>query len=75
MARIYLETTIISFYHNVRTEPEMVARQTGLAVGLTLNWWGRMNSCQVLPFRLNSKPVSEAKGDAGIAWEIPATRP
>ncbi len=27
MARIYLETTIISFYHNVRTEPEMVARQ------------------------------------------------
>jgi hypothetical protein len=27
MARIYLETTIISFYHNARVEPEMVARQ------------------------------------------------
>lgn len=27
MARIYIETTVISFYHNVRTEPEMVARQ------------------------------------------------
>ncbi|MFN0019098.1 MAG: type II toxin-antitoxin system VapC family toxin [Pirellulaceae bacterium] len=27
MARIYIETTIVSFYHNVRTEPEMLARQ------------------------------------------------
>ncbi len=27
MARIYIETTIVSFYHNVRTEPEMIARQ------------------------------------------------
>lgn len=27
MARIYIETTIISFYFNVRAEPEMVARQ------------------------------------------------
>ncbi len=27
MARIYLETTIISFYFNGRTEPEMVARE------------------------------------------------
>lgn len=27
MARIYLETTVISFYFNVRSEPEMVARE------------------------------------------------
>jgi len=27
MARIYLETTVISFYFNARPEPEMVARQ------------------------------------------------
>ena len=27
MARIYLETTVISFYYNVRSEPEMIARQ------------------------------------------------
>ena len=27
MARIYIETTVISFYYNVRPQPEMVARQ------------------------------------------------
>ena len=27
MARIYIETTVISFYFNARSEPEMVARQ------------------------------------------------
>jgi hypothetical protein len=27
MARIYIETTVISFYFNARTEPEMVARE------------------------------------------------
>jgi len=27
MARIYIETTVVSFYFNVRPEPEMVARQ------------------------------------------------
>lgn len=27
MARIYFETTVISFYFNARTEPEMVARE------------------------------------------------
>jgi predicted nucleic acid-binding protein len=27
MARIYIETTVISFYYNARSEPEMVARQ------------------------------------------------
>ena len=27
MARIYIETTIVSFYFNARPEPEMVARQ------------------------------------------------
>ena len=27
MARIYIETTVVSFYYNVRPEPEMVARE------------------------------------------------
>lgn len=27
MARIYIETTVVSFYHNARTGPEMVSRQ------------------------------------------------
>ncbi|MDA0588150.1 MAG: type II toxin-antitoxin system VapC family toxin [Planctomycetota bacterium] len=27
MARIYIETTVVSFYYNARTEPEMIARQ------------------------------------------------
>jgi predicted nucleic acid-binding protein len=32
--RVYIETTIPSFYHEVRTEPEMVARQEW-----TREWW------------------------------------
>lgn len=27
MARIYIETTVFSFYYNARTDPEMVARE------------------------------------------------
>ncbi len=27
MARIYLETTVVSFYYNARTDPEMISRQ------------------------------------------------
>ena len=27
MARIYIETTVVSFYHNARTGPEMISRQ------------------------------------------------
>ena len=34
MARIYIETTIPSFYHEVRSEPEMVARRNW-----TREWW------------------------------------
>ena len=34
MSRIYIETTIPSFYHEVRTEPEMVARRNW-----TREWW------------------------------------
>ncbi|MBU6402957.1 MAG: type II toxin-antitoxin system VapC family toxin [Verrucomicrobia bacterium] len=34
--RVYIETTIPSFYHNVRTEPEMVAR-----MNWTREWWDR----------------------------------
>jgi hypothetical protein len=32
--RVYLETTIPSFYHEVRTEPEMLARRSW-----TREWW------------------------------------
>jgi predicted nucleic acid-binding protein len=32
--RVYIETTIPSFYHEVRTEPEMVARRIW-----TCEWW------------------------------------
>jgi len=39
MARIYVETTIPSFYHEVRSEPEMVARRNW-----TREWW----NCQHL---------------------------
>ncbi|MBI2298446.1 MAG: type II toxin-antitoxin system VapC family toxin [Armatimonadetes bacterium] len=34
MSRIYVETTIPSFYHEVRLEPEMVARRNW-----TRRWW------------------------------------
>ena len=34
MARIYVETTIPSFYHEVRNEPEMIARRNW-----TREWW------------------------------------
>lgn len=33
-ARVYVETTIPSFYHEIRTEPEMVARREW-----TREWW------------------------------------
>lgn len=33
-SRVYIETTIPSFYHEVRTEPEMVARRDW-----TREWW------------------------------------
>ena len=32
--RVYIETTIPSFYYEVRTEPEMIARRNW-----TRNWW------------------------------------
>ena len=34
MRRVYVETTIPSFYHEVRTEPEMLARRAW-----TREWW------------------------------------
>lgn len=34
MARIYVETTIPSFYYEIRTEPEMIARREW-----TRQWW------------------------------------
>ena len=34
MAIYYVETTIPSFYHEVRTEPEMVAERIGREGGL-----------------------------------------
>lgn len=38
-ARVYIETTIPSFYHEARTEPEMVARR-----GWTRQWWDQCRS-------------------------------
>jgi predicted nucleic acid-binding protein len=35
MARVYVETTIPSFYHEARGEPDMVARRAW-----TREWWG-----------------------------------
>ncbi len=32
--RVYIETTIPSFYHEVRTEPEMVVKRQW-----TRDWW------------------------------------
>jgi hypothetical protein len=37
--RVYIETTIPSFYHEVRSEPEMVARR-----GWTREWWDHHRS-------------------------------
>lgn len=34
MARIYIETTVISFYYNARTGPEMISRQNWTRRGL-----------------------------------------
>jgi predicted nucleic acid-binding protein len=38
-AKVYIETTIPSFYHEVRTEPEMVARRKW-----TREWWDEHRS-------------------------------
>lgn len=38
-SRVYIETTIPSFYHEVRTEPEMVARRNW-----TCDWWDNLSS-------------------------------
>jgi hypothetical protein len=37
--RVYIETTIPSFYHEVRSEPEMVARRAW-----TREWWDNHRS-------------------------------
>jgi len=37
--RVYIETTLPSFYHEVRTEPEMLARR-----GWTREWWDNHRS-------------------------------
>ncbi len=36
LRRVYIETTVPSFYHEVRPEPEMVAKRE-----LTRQWWDR----------------------------------
>jgi len=42
--RIYVETTVPSFYYEVRDEPEMVARREW-----TRQWWGRARTgCELL---------------------------
>ena len=37
--RVYIETSIPSFYHEIRTQPEMVARR-----GWTREWWDNHRS-------------------------------
>ena len=34
LPKVYIETTIPSFYHEIRKEPDMVARR-----GWTRDWW------------------------------------
>lgn len=34
LPRVYIETTIPSFYHEIRQEPDMMARREW-----TRNWW------------------------------------
>jgi len=41
--RVYIETTIPSFYHEVRTEPEMIARRNW-----TREWWDRHRHAYLL---------------------------
>ena len=41
--RVYIETTIPSFYHEVRTEPEMLARRNW-----TRAWWDRHRHAYLL---------------------------
>ena len=36
MKSVYIETSILSFYHETRQEPEMVARRRW-----TRQWWGQ----------------------------------
>lgn len=43
MSRIYVETSIPSFYYEVRTEPEMVARRDW-----TRKWWDKATSSDSL---------------------------
>ncbi len=43
--RVYIETTIPSFYHEVRTEPEMVARRNW-----TRTWWDDRDELQAGTF-------------------------
>jgi predicted nucleic acid-binding protein len=41
--RVYIETTIPSFYHEVRTEPEMIARRNW-----TRTWWDHRRHAYLL---------------------------
>jgi len=41
MTRIYVETSIPSFYYEVRTEPEMVAMTQW-----TRQWWSLAEGCE-----------------------------
>lgn len=57
MARIYIETTIASFYYEVRTEPEMVARRSW-----TRRWF---DSAKASTDELVTSLAVEAELDAG----------
>ena len=53
MARIYIETTVVSFYFNARPEPEMVARQNWTRRWLGCDESHRTNSSLALPSKPN----------------------
>jgi len=48
MQRVYIETTIPSFYYNLRSEPEMVAR-----MNWTREWW----DCHRMAYELVTSPA------------------
>lgn len=53
--RVYVETSVPSFYHEVRREPEMVARRDW-----TRRWWNSANkSCELVT---SSAVVEELEG-------------
>ena len=62
---VYIETTIPSFYHEVRSEPEMIARRES-----TRRWWKEDRSAYEL---YSSAFVQAVNGELGLAAPIITT--